>query len=102
MITHNKLVRDKIIDIIKSDNKDCSYEILDNKRYKEELIKKLHEEVNEFVESEEIEEIADILEVIESILTLKNSSFEEVFNIKAEKTSKRGGFKNRLYLKDVF
>ena len=43
-----------------------------------------------------------MLEVIESILTFKNSSFEEVFKVKEEKTSKRGGFKNRLYLKDVF
>lgn len=45
MKTYNKLVRDKIPDIIKADNRRPNFRILDEDEYKKELNKKLVEEV---------------------------------------------------------
>ena len=45
MKIYNKLVRDKIINIIESEGRIAKYRILDNNEYKQELNKKLQEEV---------------------------------------------------------
>ena len=44
----NKLVRDKIICIIEENGNIANYEILSEKKYSEELNKKLIEETNEY------------------------------------------------------
>ncbi len=98
MKIYNKLVRDKIPDIIEQDGSKAYIRYLDEKEYNEQLNKKLLEEVKEYIESEEVEEIADILEVIESILKFKKVSEEEILKIKNEKKSKRGGFDKKIFL----
>ena len=75
MKIYNKLVRDKIPEIIKeNDNKDCKIRVLNNEEYLEELNKKLQEEVKEYLESGEVEEVADIEEVLRAILKAKEVS----------------------------
>lgn len=102
MKTFNKLVRDKIPEIIKSNNEIPTTRILDYKEYKEELLRKLLEECNEVINAstkeETLEEIADTLEVLDSLIKLNNSSLEEVRKIQDTKRTKRGGFEKRLYL----
>lgn len=102
MKTFNKLVRDKIPEIIKSNNEIPTTRILDDKEYKEELLRKLLEECNEVINAstkeETLEEIADTLEVLDSLIKLNNSSLEEVRKIQDTKRTKRGGFEKRLYL----
>jgi len=97
MEKYNKLVRDNIPDIL--DKKGVSYEkrIANDDEYKVELIKKLREEVDEFMEAADIEELADILEVIDSILGLEE--YKNVRIIQSEKRFKRGGFDKRIILK---
>ena len=46
MKIYNKLVRDKIIDIIEADGRIAKYRILDDNEYRQELNKKLQEELN--------------------------------------------------------
>jgi len=100
--TFNKLVRDKIPEIIKNNNEIPTIRILNDKDYKEELLKKLLEECNEVINAtnntQTLEELADTLEVIDSIIKLNNSTFDEVRKIKEEKRNKRGGFEKRIYL----
>jgi len=62
--TYNKLVRDKIPDIIKADGRECNTSSLaGDKKYK--LLKaKLQEAVNEFLENKNLEELADVMEVL--------------------------------------
>lgn len=48
---YNKLVRDKIVDIIKSKNETPIVRTLDDLKYKNELEKKLDEEYKEVIES---------------------------------------------------
>ena len=45
MLIYNKLVRDKILEIIKNDCKKAKVTILDDLKYYECLVRKLHEEV---------------------------------------------------------
>lgn len=101
-IKYNKLVRDKIPEIIEKNNKRCEYTILNSEEYLDHLNKKLLEEVNEYLESNDTEEIADILEVIYSILKHKNIDKEEVEKIRVKKKNERGSFDKRIMLKEVW
>ena len=98
MTEYNKLVRDKIPEIMKANNEKPVIKILDEKEYKENLDIKLQEEVAEYLESGELEELADILEVIFAIAESKNYSRDELMGVYQNKHDKRGGFKERIYL----
>ena len=100
MKKYNKLVRDKIIDIIESDGRKAKYKILDNEGFKEELNKKLQEEVKEYLDDNCVEELADIVEVIYGILESMNISSEEFEKIRIEKKEKRGAFHKKIYLEE--
>lgn len=58
----NKLVRDRIPDIIEADGKTCITEVLDQVTYLQMLDEKLTEELTEYQESNSMEELADLLE----------------------------------------
>ena len=101
LYTYHKLIRDKIIEQMEKKGCKVTYEILDDKRYREELDKKLKEEVNEDLEAYDIEEMADIMEVIHAMLDYSGVTMQEVEKVRIEKKNKKGGFKNKIYLKDV-
>lgn len=94
---YNKLVRDKIPEIL--DAKGISYEkrIASDEEYKNELIKKLGEEAEEFLAESSSEELADVLEVLDALLKL--SDYKDVEDIKAKKRAERGGFDEKIILK---
>ena len=101
---YKKLVRDKIPEIILSKGETPVTRVLEDKEYKEELEKKLHEEYLEVLEASgdsRIEELADMLEVIEALANVENKTLEDVMNVKAKKKEKRGGFKDKIYLEGV-
>lgn len=98
---YNKLVRDKIPDIVLSEGKNCEFNILLDSRFIEELEKKLLEEINEYLGSKQIEELADIEEVLRAILRAKNVSKSDFENIIKKKEKERGGFKKRIFLVSV-
>ena len=97
MESYNKLVRDRIPEIL--DEKGVVYEkrIASPEEYKEELIKKLAEEVDEFTEAGEPEELADVLEVVEALRKL--SEYKNVEALRLQKLQSRGGFDKRIILK---
>lgn len=101
MKTYNKLVRDRIIEIIEKDGRKANYRVLEEKEYREELNKKLQEEVKEYLEENCVEELADIVEVIYGILVSMNVSIEGFEKVRLEKKEKRGGFDKRLFLIDA-
>lgn len=101
MKVYNKLVRDKIPEIILKDNELPSTRILNDEEYIKELNKKLQEEVNEYLEAENIEEMVDILEVIRAILEHKGVTYEEIEEKRIKKATKRGAFKEKIYLEKV-
>lgn len=101
---YNKLVRDKIPEIIESKGENPITSILSDDKYKEELEKKLYEEYLEAIESngrDRIEELADMIEIIKALAKLENSSLEEVIEVSKEKVKKRGSFDKKIYLERV-
>ena len=101
MKTYNKLVRDKIPEIIESNGEVPKTRILSDEEYLIELNKKLQEEMQEYLASYDIEELADIEEVLLAILDAKNLSHEEFENIRTRKVEKRGAFKNKIFLEST-
>ena len=101
MPVYNKLVRDKIPEIIEKSGKKCIIEAMDEKTYLESLDNKLNEELTEYQQDKSIEELADLLEVIYAVASARGYSIEELERIRAEKAEKRGGFKDRIWLKEV-
>jgi len=71
---YNKLIRDKIPQIIKQTGKNCTIAILSDEEYIKKLNEKLLEEVKEYLESGSVEELADISDVIHAILEYKRIS----------------------------
>ena len=98
----SKLVRDKIPEIIKHNGDIPTIRILEDKEYKEELLKKLIEECNEVLNAktniETLEELADTLEVIDAIVKLMGFNIEDVKKIQEEKKNKRGSFDKKIFL----
>ena len=77
---YHKLVRDRIPEIIESDGKQCVCEVLSSEEYLAQLDEKLQEELHEYEESK---------------------SLEELEQVRKEKAEQRGGFENRILLKEV-
>ena len=67
MKVYNKLVRDRIPDIIRADGHIPQCETLDTARYLDALEQKLLEEAAEYRQTPCMEEMADLMEVIEAI-----------------------------------
>jgi len=104
--TMEKLVRDKIPEILVQHNRAHKTEILtDDQCYLSALHEKLIEEVQEFIEASSDaddqktkEELADVLEVIDALFQLKKYDPKEIEAIRLEKKEKRGGFGKRVWL----
>ena len=78
---YNKLVRDKIPNIIKEKGETPIIKTLNEIEYKKELENKLYEEYKEVIESngnDRIEELADMLEVIKALAKLEKNLGEAV------------------------
>jgi predicted house-cleaning noncanonical NTP pyrophosphatase (MazG superfamily) len=98
---YNKLVRDRIPEIIESSGRTCTTEILSDDNYTRMLEEKLDEELAEYHQDQNIEELADLLEVIRALAVAQGCSLEKLERIRAEKAEKRGGFEKKILLKEV-
>jgi predicted house-cleaning noncanonical NTP pyrophosphatase (MazG superfamily) len=98
---YNKLVRDKIPQIIASKGLKFSARELNDKEYFKELIKKLGEEVKEFEKDQTIEELADIKEVTIAIREAMNIHAGELEDMRRKKGNERGRFKDKIFLESV-
>ena len=94
----NKLVRDKIPQIIENNGEVCETRILNDEEYLNQLNIKLQEELQEYLESGDIEELADMAEVMRAILSVKGYSYDEFEIVRKNKVNKRGAFDNKVFL----
>lgn len=99
--TYNKLVRDRIPEIIEADGKTCVTEALPDDRYLEMLDAKLNEELAEYQESKSLEELADLLEVMRAVVKARGRTWEQLEQVRADKAAKRGSFEKKILLKEV-
>ena len=98
---YNKLVRDKIPEIIIASGAVPTTHIAKDDEYRRLLLTKLQEEAAEFVEEPNQEEAADILEVLNAMCDLMGWNMEDIQRLRQEKAKKRGGFKQRIILDSV-
>ena len=101
---YNKLVRDKIPNIIEEKGETPVIKGLNENDYKKELEKKLFEEYKEVIEAsgdERIEELADMLEVIRALASLENKNLNDIIDIADKKNKKRGAFDEKIFLEKV-
>ena len=99
-IIYNKLIRDNIPQIITDNNMKYNTHIANDVEYREMLIKKLVEEVNEFIQDPCSDEMADVLEVLGALRTVYN--LVDLEEVKEEKYCKKGGFEKRIILESVW
>lgn len=105
MPTYNKLVRDRIPEIIEKTGKKFSMKILDDSEYIQELKKKSFEELEEYVnttnDEDSIEELADVLEILHALAAHHGASIDKVEEVRKRKAEKRGGFHDKVFLIEV-
>lgn len=102
VLIYNKLVRDRIPEIIESSGKTCSTDILSEADYLRLVDLKLDEELAEYHKDQNIEELADLLEVIRAAALARGYTLDDLERVRAEKAAKRGGFEKRILLKEVY
>ena len=103
-MSYNKLVRDKIPEIIKNNNEIPVTRILNDSEYKKELEKKLFEEYQEVIDAsgkKRLEELADMLEVMISLANIQNATLDDIISIADKKRTNRGSFKEKIFLENV-
>lgn len=101
MKDYNKLVRDRIPEIIAADGKEYKTRILNDKQYREELINKLEEEVKEFKENPSAEELADIKELVIAIREFLGIHAGVLEDIRRKKAATNGRFKKKIFLESA-
>lgn len=99
---YNKLVRDRIPEIIEKDGKRCVCETLPQDQYITMLDAKLDEELAEYQQSKSLEELADLLEVMGAVVRARGYTWEQLTDIRKKKKEERGGFEKRILLKEVY
>lgn len=107
-IKYDKLIRDKIPEIIEKSGKKCVVEVMDDETYMDKLSAKLKEEFAE-VETElknsndeaAIKELADLQEVILAIVDAIGVDRESFERIRKSKVASNGAFEKKLLLKEV-
>lgn len=100
-VQYDKLIRDKIPQIIEAGGKRCTVEVLSDAQYLQKLDEKLNEELAEYQESKSLEELADLLEVMDAVVTARGYTWEALAAIREQKREERGGFTKRLRLLGV-
>lgn len=98
---YNKLVRDKIPEIIELDGKKCTARVLDDEEYLKALDAKLDEELAEYHKDQNVEELADLLEVLYAVAEARGFTKDELEAVRERKAEKRGQFKEKLFLETV-
>ena len=99
--SYNKLVRDKIPEIIEKSGNKCVIDILNDQEYLKKLDQKINEELLEFREEYSLEELCDLLEVLFAIAKVKGYSDHDIALMREQKNQKRGAFDKKILLKEV-
>ncbi len=98
MVRHDKLVRDRIPELIADNGEHAEYRHVTGEEHLQALFAKLAEECSEFEQERSVEELADLLEVVRSLAILTGHDFGDVVDVATEKRSTHGGLLDGVYL----
>ena len=99
--TYDKLVRDRIPEIIRGRGAEPVTRVADREEYVDRLVAKLGEEVAEFVASREPEELADVMEVLYALAAAQGLDEDALEKLRRDKREQRGGFEDAIVLERV-
>ena len=100
-VTYNKLIRDRIPEIIEADGHRAVTRVLRGEDYRAALLAKLVEEAREAENAPDDElagELADVWEVFQALMATLPLTRHELDALAAAKRDKRGGFDGRIFL----
>lgn len=99
---YNKLVRDKIPEIIEKAGEEPQTRILGKRKFVWEIKEKIREEAVELLvakrKKQAINEIVDVQELIDTLIAEMGITKFELWELQRKKNEKRGGFRKRLFL----
>jgi len=99
---YNKLVRDRIPEIIAGTGSESETKILSNEEVIRQLKIKAVEESNELQSAEELDdvknEMSDVLEILVSLPKRLGISMDEIEKIRKDRAEKRGSFDKGIFL----
>ncbi|MFH1142239.1 MAG: nucleoside triphosphate pyrophosphohydrolase [Candidatus Uhrbacteria bacterium] len=98
---HNKLVRDRIPEIIRANGNVPITHIADDQEYQLRLREKLIEEATEFFADPTLEELADVQEVVFALCKYLGCDRSELERARREKAEQRGRFQDRIILEET-
>ncbi len=99
--TYNKLVRDRIPELIRESGRKYTSRILSDEEYLKALIDKVIEEMEDYRESGNEEELADVYEALDCLMKFKNYEPLRMDYLKLMRRESRGSFVNRVLLEEV-
>lgn len=99
----DKLVRDKIVEIMEGLGQTVEYRTLSDAEYLDELKRKLVEEATEIdLRSEDaLKELTDLQEVIDAAVVAIGSAKEDQLVLQHQRAAERGAFNDKLYVDTV-
>ena len=98
VIVYDKLVRDRIPDILEAEGKRCEVRSLGLEERRIRLMSMLVEECEEFSAGGDIEELADLVEVVRALISASGMSWESFEKIRLAKRRECGGFDDGILL----
>jgi predicted house-cleaning noncanonical NTP pyrophosphatase (MazG superfamily) len=97
-ILPEKLVRDRIPEIIRKKGGNPQVRIASGRELDELIRLKVVEEAQELLSSGEVEEIADVLEALEALILHRSIDRATLEDARLKKREERGGFKKGFVL----
>ncbi|MCO5997238.1 nucleoside triphosphate pyrophosphohydrolase [Actinoallomurus rhizosphaericola] len=94
-----KLVRDRVPELIRADGGDPDVRAAGDGEYLMLLRAKLYEEAGEFAVSGDVEELADVLEVVYALAAARGVTAGELERLRAAKAARNGSFERRHVLR---
>ncbi len=98
MGNYNKLVRDRIPEILEKAGVVFTSRVLDDSHFEGALQVKLIEESHELLRDGTVEELADVIEVVEGLKRLPK--FQNVEQVRLDKLREKGGFEKRFWISE--
>jgi predicted house-cleaning noncanonical NTP pyrophosphatase (MazG superfamily) len=103
-VPYQKLVRDRVPEIVQSHGAHPVTRVLDKESYRQALLAKLLEEAYEAVAARPAElpgELADVLDVVRALAAVHGLAWDQLLDIAAAKRIANGAFRQRLFLEYI-
>lgn len=102
VVRYNKLIRDRIPEIIQAAGANCLVKKLNQVKYRHYLVEKLEEETKELKKfnnkKQLVNELIDLQEIIDAIAKEFKLNKNKLIKEQRAKRLKRGGFAQKLFL----